>query len=132
MTHLLDTSALLAFYLQEPGLDAVKAILKNPDHEVGLSAPSVLEFWSALHRRNLADRFEAEWQLLQPLFSEVVPVTETVAVRAIQLRRQTPARLPAIDALIAATAAVHGAVLVHRDPHFRAIPENLLRQEYLG
>ncbi len=37
-------------------------------------------------------------------------------------------RLPTIDALIAATAVQNKAVLVHRDPHFEAIPIEQLQQ----
>jgi predicted nucleic acid-binding protein len=37
-----------------------------------------------------------------------------------------------LDALIAATASLHDAALVHRDPHFRAILGSLMRQLDLG
>lgn len=47
---------------------------------------------------------------------------------AIHLRAVTPQRLPMIDGLIAATAAVHGLTLVHRDPHLAAIPAGVLKQ----
>jgi predicted nucleic acid-binding protein len=33
--------------------------------------------------------------------------------------------------LIAATESVRGAMLVHRDPHFTAIPTFMLKQEML-
>jgi predicted nucleic acid-binding protein len=36
-----------------------------------------------------------------------------------------------MDLLIAATAAVRQAILVHRDPHFAAVPADLLQQETL-
>jgi predicted nucleic acid-binding protein len=39
---------------------------------------------------------------------------------------------PMLDALIAATASLHDAALVHRDPHFRAILGSLMRQLDLG
>jgi len=51
---------------------------------------------------------------------------------AIKLRECATDRLPTIDSLIAATAAAHNAVLVHRDPHFTAIPAEMLKQEFLG
>jgi predicted nucleic acid-binding protein len=35
-------------------------------------------------------------------------------------------RLPAIDSLIAATALVHEACLVHKDKHMAAIPPEVL------
>jgi predicted nucleic acid-binding protein len=36
-----------------------------------------------------------------------------------------------MDTLIAATASVRGATLVHRDPHFTAISGSMLKQEML-
>lgn len=58
----------------------------------------------------------------------IAGVDESVAERAVAIRRATPARLPTIDSLIAATASVHGAVLAHCDAHMRAIPGTLLQQ----
>lgn len=46
--------------------------------------------------------------------------------------RETPDRLPLIDALIAATAWVNDAVLVHRDTHMTAIPPELVQQQVLN
>lgn len=65
------------------------------------------------------------------LFAQIVPVDETVALRTVTIRQSATARVPAIDAMIAATAANHDAILVHRDPHFLSIPENMLKQEML-
>jgi predicted nucleic acid-binding protein len=36
-----------------------------------------------------------------------------------------------METLIAATASVHGAMLVHRDPYFTAIPASMLKPEML-
>jgi predicted nucleic acid-binding protein len=40
--------------------------------------------------------------------------------------------VPAIDSLIAATAAHHGAILVHCDPHFLALPDEEIKQQFLA
>jgi predicted nucleic acid-binding protein len=66
------------------------------------------------------------------LFDRVIPIDLEVCRLAIELRRSATDRLPTIDSLIAATAAVNDAVLVHRDPHFKAIPGGVLKQEFLG
>ena len=50
---------------------------------------------------------------------------------AIRLRTSATARVAVMDILIAAAASVKNATLVHRDPHFAAIPSNLLNQEVL-
>jgi hypothetical protein len=106
-------------------------LLDDAALDTGLSSLSLMEFWSVLERRGNADSFEAEWQRLRPIFGTPLPATEEIAIKAATLRRASSARLPAIDALIAATAAVHGTVLVHRDPHFRSIPGHLLQQRFL-
>lgn len=65
------------------------------------------------------------------LLDQIVPVDENVAFRATTLRQGTWPRLPGVDAIIAATASVQGAVLVHRDAHFLSISDDLLNQELL-
>lgn len=51
-------------------------------------------------------------------------------MKAVDLRRAAQ-HLSYVDALIAATAAHHDTVLIHRDPHFVTIPGMLLAQEQL-
>ncbi|MBM3838066.1 MAG: type II toxin-antitoxin system VapC family toxin [Verrucomicrobia bacterium] len=66
------------------------------------------------------------------LMEEVVDVNEAVRCEAVRLRTSAAVRVAAMDALIAATASHQNATLVHRDPHFAAIPANLLTQEILS
>ena len=47
------------------------------------------------------------------------------------LRTEGKARVSSMDILIAATASLHNAILIHRDPHFAVIPAHLLEQEAL-
>jgi len=58
----------------------------------------------------------------------VISADETIAHQAVQLRARSRERLPTIDGLIAATALVLQATLVHRDPHLKAISNPHLRQ----
>ncbi|MBK8989591.1 MAG: PIN domain-containing protein [Chloroflexi bacterium] len=67
------------------------------------------------------------WKRDTHLFAKTLPADETVAHEAVELRATTPHRLPTIDALIAATAVAHQLTLIHRDPHFTAIPPQLLK-----
>jgi predicted nucleic acid-binding protein len=60
--------------------------------------------------------------------ADTLPVTREVARAAFDLRQQLARRIPNADALIAATAKLQGATLVHRDPHLAAIPETLVKQ----
>ncbi len=130
MTHLLDTSAFLAYYFGEPGMDRVRTLLANPEFSVGLCVVSATEFWGSLKAENQESAFENEWAACRELFV-LVDVDEPAALKAAELRNAASARLPTVDSLIAACAANSQSVLVHRDPHFEAIPANLLKQEVL-
>ena len=131
MKVLLDTSAVLAFFFGEPGATRVRDVLSEPRNAVAMSVLTPGEFWSRLRAEGAEARFDAEWRRLNDLVPEVLPVSLPIVLRAITLRRAATARLPYVDALIAATAAEHDAVLLHRDPHFASIPVPYLRQEIL-
>ena len=132
MTHLLDTSALLAHYLAEPGAERVQALFEDNVVVAGASILSLYEFGLRLHQlgvdaANRMTELNRYWALL----TEVVDVDEAVRGEAIRLRTRATAHVAAMDVLIAATASLKNATLVHRDPHFATIPASLLKQEVL-
>ncbi len=129
MTHCLDSSALLAHYFDEPGRAQVDALFNDPNAIVGISALSLYETDRRLvtHRASPALRREFS-EHYRSVLDAVVPVDETIAAAAIELRDAATARIAAVDILIAATAKIHDAILVHRDAHFEAIPAAHLRQ----
>lgn len=131
ITHVLDTSALLAHAFKEPGWERVKEILQDESAVLGLSAAVLFELHLRLHERGVLIQHPDAVAEYQSLFDVPIPVDNSVAKLAFELKRDTPERLPAIDALIAACARAHDAILVHRDPHLSAIPASLLRQELL-
>lgn len=130
---LLDTTALLAHFRNEPGAEQVQAILDDQDQEVLISSISITEFARRLDAlgASLTDArsIALEYAGLADL---VVPVDAAIAVRAFELGSACTGRLPLADALIAACAGVHEAVLVHRDPHFDGIPDDFLGKRNLG
>lgn len=128
MTHLLDSSAFLAFFFGEPGEGRVRELLSDGTAELGVSVLTSLEVWARLKAEGRPESFEREWSEHLPLSDAVVAVDADVCRRAVEIRAATRERLPTIDAVIAASASVHDAVLVHRDPHFRAIPARFLKQ----
>jgi predicted nucleic acid-binding protein len=132
VTHLLDTSAFLAFFFDEKGARQVRSLFEDDHARIVISVMTKVEFWARLKSLAREVDFEREWDLVLPLFDAVLGIDDAVAERSLTLRRAASQRLPTIDALIAATAAVHGLVLVHRDPHFRSIPTNQLQQTDLG
>lgn len=123
MTHLLDTSAILAHYLDEPGADEVASLLARGPSVVALAAPSWVELDTRL-RALVPEVDERENAFLQYTVSltTLLPVDAESCLGAIRLRNAAPGRLPLADALIAGVADAAGLILVHRDPHFDTIP----------
>lgn len=132
LTHVLDTSAWLAHVFDEPGADVITALFEQTDTELGISVLSILEAHGRFRVRGRAAEFDEMMEIYRQLFRWILPVSEAVALRAIALRQASTARIPAIDAMIAATAAHHHAILVHRDPHFGALPLESVTQQALG
>jgi predicted nucleic acid-binding protein len=128
LTHLLDTSAWLAHIFDEPGASVVTDLFLDPTAAVGISAVTLLEAHARIKTVGAGYRYTELVAGYKELLAEIVPADEGVANRAIELRAAASGRIPAMDALIAATAAHHHAILVHRDPHFRSIPGDALQQ----
>jgi predicted nucleic acid-binding protein len=130
---LLDTTALLAHFRNEPGAAQVQAILDDRDQDVLISAVSITEFARRLEALGAAV-IDARSITLEytSLADIIIPVDAAIAIRAFELGSACTARLPLADALIAACAGVHEAVLVHRDPHFDALPASLVTTESLS
>lgn len=123
MTHLLDTSAILAHYLGEPGAETVSELLAGGSEVACLAAPS----WAELERRLaelIPDPKEAEriWRHYTQSLCGMLSLDQEAALAAIRIRRRALQRIPLVDALIAGTAAFHGLILVHRDLHMDSIP----------
>jgi predicted nucleic acid-binding protein len=127
MAHLLDTSAVLAHFLDEPGADVVSRILTGGKKKAMLCAPS----WAELERRLVelvpdAAQAERVWTLYTQGLCGFLPLDEDSVRAAVSLRRSANGRLPLIDALIAGCALANGMELVHRDSHMdRLSGENL-------
>ena len=128
MRVLLDTSAWLAHLFAEPGVEQVNDLFDDPQNEVNITSLSIVEVYGRLKAMGRQAHWAEVWQTYSGLFDKVLAVDVEIAQQAVVLREATPHRLPAIDALIAATAVAHHLSLVHRDPHFAAIPSTLLSQ----
>jgi predicted nucleic acid-binding protein len=128
MTHLLDSSAWLAHLFGEPGVDEVTLLFADPQSQVTVSALSILEVFARLKAIGRASHWPDVWGIYTDLFSKVFAVDESIAHKAVELRKATRQRLPTIDGLIAATAVDRQLILVHRDPHMSAIQERGLQQ----
>jgi predicted nucleic acid-binding protein len=132
ITHLLDTSAWLAHLLRESGHEQVSSLLLEADNRVGVSALSLVEVHARMRHLKIEERFVEIVEEYRELFAQFLPVDDKGALRATTLRQESATRVPAIDSLIAATAAHHGAILVHRDPHFLALAGEEVKQHLLA
>jgi predicted nucleic acid-binding protein len=131
LTHVLDTSAWVAHIKDEAGGDEVTTLFNDSETQIGISTLSLVEVYGILKAIGRESEFGDIVEQYRSLFAQIILVDEKVAFRATELRQKTTSRLPGIDAVIAATAAHHGAVLVHRDKHFLAVPDDLLKQKML-
>lgn len=132
ITHLLDTSALLAHYFDEPGAELVQQLWASGGGKPAICAVTVAELRARL-REELTDSAQAALAAEAYLdeLTICLPVDREVAELAWQLRESVSVRLPLVDALIAAAARSVDAVLVHRDPHLAAIPRQIVKQVLL-
>jgi predicted nucleic acid-binding protein len=127
--HVLDTSALLAHCREEAGYEIVEGLLEQTAGRVFVSAITWLEFQLRLRELIPAEKVRREvLAIYDELLTEALPVTREVAQAALELRQRVPQRIPNGDALIAATAKLINATLVHRDPHLGAIPLKHVKQ----
>jgi predicted nucleic acid-binding protein len=129
ISHILDTSAILAHYFDEPGAELVEKLWADEFAKVAISAVTVAELKGRLHQE-VSDDAEAA-AAADTYLNELticLPVDRATAELAWQLRLAAADRLPLVDAIIAATARAAGAILVHKDPHMARIPADLVQQ----
>ncbi|MEX1252887.1 MAG: PIN domain-containing protein [Dehalococcoidia bacterium] len=116
MAYVLDTSAVLAVFFQEPGYETVTGLLLDDSNEVFLAFITLMEF----HYRVLRDA-PAEEALAAIRLVEAWPVTIVESAPAWRRRAaevKAGGGLSLADAWIAALALMHDAELVHKDPEF--------------
>jgi hypothetical protein len=110
----------------------VNTILARGPNETGVSLISIVELRSRLAEVAVHPQgAERAFKLYTETRTTVLPFSRETADAAIDLQAATRPRLPLADALIAASAKQHGAVLVHRDPHMATIPTSLASQQML-
>ena len=124
MTYLLDTSTLVSHWLKGKGFELAAEVLAQ---EAYCSVLSLLEFGTLMRTQGVENPVRAGLlrdyeHALQGVFG----VDSQTVELADWLRTKTTTRLPTVDALIAATALQHKAILIHADNHFRSIPHACL------
>lgn len=120
--YVLDTSALLTLRDNEPGADRVAEILhlatKGKARCYGCFM-SLMEVLYRVWRDEGEARGRLAYQQCLALPMEWVPNSDSLLLKAAELKALFPLSLA--DAWIAACALEQGAVLVHKDPEYRAL-----------
>jgi len=125
--YLLDTSAILTLLEDEEGAERVEALLR--ESKVLLPFLVLLEtYYITLQEQPeaVADQRYAYLKQLPATFLWSIDEPTLLTASRFKARHH----LSLADALIAAFAARHEAILVHKDPEFEAL-EGLVRQEVL-
>lgn len=120
--YVLDTSALFALIEEEDGADRVEEIVQAED--ALLPSMSLLE----LHYVTRQERGQAEadrrYALLKQLPCEILwNIDEPTLLTA--SRFKAGHRVSLADAMIAAVALRRGAILLHKDPEYEALAEEV-------
>ena len=128
---LLDTSALLALRDDEDGAERVALLLQSAQDGESRCLVCFMSRMEILYRV-WKDESERHARLadaqLQSLPIDWVPCSDALLEQAAAIKACHP--LSVADAWIAAAAQREGAVLVHKDPEFRALDQ--MTQEWLG
>lgn len=120
--YLLDTSAIMTFLEDEEGAARVEDILRH--EEVLLPFLALLETYYITLQEQPMDVADKRYALLKQLPATILwDVDEPTLLTAGQLRAAY--RLSLADALIAAFAVRHQAILVHKDPEIAALSGNV-------
>ncbi len=121
-TYLLDTSALMTFMEDEEGAERVERILA---HE-GVLIPSIALIEVVYITRQEQGQRAAEYRyalLKQTRATILWEIDETILFTAARFKADF--HISFADATIAAFAACHHAILVHKDPEFKALNNEL-------
>ncbi|HEY9900571.1 MAG TPA: type II toxin-antitoxin system VapC family toxin [Pantanalinema sp.] len=127
----LDTSAILALFHDEPGADRVEGIIRDAARQachVAIAGVSLLEVYYRVYRLKGEEAALEHYLWLRQLPLEVrSDLSERWLLESGRMKARHPMSLA--DAQIAALAVLLDATLVHKDPEFEPLTD--IRQEAL-
>jgi ribonuclease VapC len=125
-SYTLDTSALIAYFADEPGAERVEGLLRLADSKRVEVNASFMTYMETLYRL-WRDRGERQGKLtylrLKALPVKRVDASEGILLRAARLKAEFDLSVP--DAWVAATAIRTNSRLVHKDPEFRPLESRI-------
>jgi ribonuclease VapC len=122
----LDTSAVIAYFVDEPGAAEVERLLTLAEAGKARVYASFMTYMEVLYRlwRHHGEREgKVAYLRLRALPVARVDVSEGLLLRASRIKATH--ELSVADAWIAATAVVTNSRLVHKDPEFRPLRANV-------
>ena len=123
MVYVLDTSAVLAVLLAEPGYQTVTEILARTEEDSGQSVllpfMTLMEIQYRLLRDLSPEEALAAVRLVEAWPSRVAESSPLWRQRAAEVKSR--GGVSVADAWIASLALLHDAELVHKDPEFDAV-----------
>jgi predicted nucleic acid-binding protein len=120
--YLLDTSALLTLIEDEPGAERVEEILR--DERSFLPWPVLLEVHYVSRQEQGQGEADRRYALLKQLPCKILwEIDEPTLLTASRLKASH--RLSLADSLIAAFAQRQNAILVHKDPEFEVLADQM-------
>lgn len=120
--YLLDTSAILALWGDEPGADHVESILRESEADEAEVCVSFMTYMEAYYRIWRIEGEESAKRIYGELLSlpvSRVNVSDSILLRAGAIKANY--RLSVADAWIIASAVEMEATLVHKDPEFEQV-----------
>ena len=124
MSYTLDTSAVLAYFLDEPGSDEVEAILLRAEkgqEKVFVSFMTFMELLYRIWKLDGEQQAKKAYLLLRGLPVREVMQEEDLLVTAARLKANYPVSVA--DAWIASTALSTDTTLVHKDPEMESLAD---------
>ncbi len=118
---MLDTSAVLALMENEDGADRVETLLR--EHEVFVPWPVLMEIYYITLQEADEVAADSRYAMLAKAATVLWEMNEPTMLAAARLKAAH--QISFADALIAACAARLGAILVHKDPEYDALAEEV-------
>lgn len=120
---MLDTSALTSFMDGEPGADIVERILRS-QNTIYLPWPVLHEVYYTTSRKKGEKEADKRYALIKQLPVTIVWTVDEASVLT-AARYKSKYRLSFADSLIAAIAFQKKAILVHKDPEFESMGDQV-------
>lgn len=122
-SYVLDSSAILCLWLDEEGSDIVESILRNNKKKAIVSVMTLMEVRYILWKEKGKNKSEEFHRYIDMLPVEQVNIYESILNIAVEIKATN--RLSIADSFIVATAISRNATLVHQDPEFEQVKEQI-------